>query len=65
MQTPLPHSFPAQSGAVLNGEILTDEEILDMDRRIIWRHIRQTNVTLPQPCPAYEGFYRAAAAASH
>lgn len=65
MQSPLPHTFPAQGGAVLNGEILTDDEILDMDRRITWHRIRKAKVTLPEPCPAYEGFYRAAPAASH
>lgn len=47
MQTPLPHAFPAQSGVAMNGEILTDEEILDMDRRIIWSQIRTSHITLP------------------
>lgn len=49
MNTPLPASFPAHGG-VITGSILTDDEIAEMDQRIIWgRIVRPTKITLAQP----------------
>lgn len=48
MNARIPTTFPAQGGA-LDGHILTDEEIHEMDRRIIWTAYRR--VSLPQPLP--------------
>ncbi len=42
------YNFPASRGA-LEGQILTGEEIRDMDRRIVWTALRR--VSLPQPLP--------------
>lgn len=57
MNTPLPACFPAQSG-VISGSILTDDEIAEMDQRIIWsRIVRPMKITLAQP-PAFIGHNR-------
>lgn len=44
------YNFPASRGA-LEGQILTDEEIRDMDRRIVWTALRR--VSLPPALPAF------------
>lgn len=47
MNTPLPVRFPAQSGAI-TGHVMTDDEILEMDLRILRRRIPVLiPVTLP------------------
>lgn len=47
MNVPLPACFPAHGGAI-TGSILTDDEIADMDRRIIWNRIgRRKPISLP------------------
>lgn len=50
--------FPAHGGSALDGEIVTDDEILDMDRRILWQVIRKNRVTLPHYLPAFIGHSR-------
>jgi len=44
------YNFPVSRGA-LEGQILTDEEIRDMDRRIVWTALRR--VSLPPDLPAF------------
>ena len=42
------YNFPASLGA-LEGQILTDEEIRDMDRRIIWTVLRRPTLPVLPP----------------
>ncbi len=51
MQPPLHQHFPASGGGALEGQILTDEEIREMDRRIVWTALRR--VSLPPDLPAF------------
>lgn len=48
MQPPLHQHFPASGGA-LEGQILTDEEIREMDRRIIWTVLRRPTLPVLPP----------------
>lgn len=55
MHTPLPHHLPAQSGASIAGQIITQD---DYDR-IVWRRIvRPMHVSLPAHLPAVIGHSR-------
>jgi hypothetical protein len=49
MQPPLHQHFPASGGGALEGQILTDEEIREMDRRIIWTVLRRPTLPVLPP----------------
>ncbi len=49
MQPPLHQHFPASGGGALEGQILTDEEIREMDRRIIWTVLRLPTLPVLPP----------------